>query len=668
MTRHLNYNPGRDSVAYLEAINYGDNRLHILDQLLISLRAEIGRPNHQHHLLIGPRGSGKTHLLRILTAGRIPSDPTLAAAYLPVVMPEETPLRTPGDLLLKFVERLAGYLKKTPPGIDADKTRSACTQCLTALTIARGMKDPLERLPLMAETLEAIGKTLDRILLPIAENMDQTFYLGAKGSRKNPMDEQWALRRIFQDSAHLLLIGAAPVIFGAVEDPSKAFFDFFRTHHLNELSPDEVLEIIRRRLEYEKANPCDDVLRRERITSLIDHFTENSPKLRGLIVITGGLPRFIHLIYEVIVDTDVNRILDTLNGFLDDLTPYFQTRLDPRLIPQAEIDLLHTLASARGPLQPLEIAEELYGVPTNEVSELLNRLHERGLVKRAGRPGGQAVTWDLTEPLYRVWTQFRDNPDAQDLYQMLAKFVALLFSMPDIEKERKNLSEKIASLPDGHIEKFKFASRYRLVENMYNELVHSETGTETSAKTNMGIDGLSINAGKGLELLISLNESLKNGDMNQAQSQLKELRNLNSAYPDDDKVREQLAMGLFNTIAYAGNEGDKKQIQSLLSELLELSAFKADEMMDEQVQKAAMVYSRDMMDLMKKGEAEPARKGIRWLEARMPTHLSDFMRLMTLAVDVLEKGEEKVLAREPEEVKRVVRMVIEKFEKRAPLK
>ena len=81
-----------------------------------------------------------------------------------------------------------------------------------------------------------------------------------------------------------------------------------------------------------------------------------------------------------------------------------------------------------------------------------------------------------------------------------------------------------------------------------------------------------------------------------------------------------------------------------------------------------MGYMMDMFDLMKKGEAEWARKGMRWLEARIPTHLSDFMRPMTLAMDVLEKGEEKALAREPEEVKRVVRMVIEKLKERTPPK
>ena len=261
MARHLHYNPGRDSIEYLEAITCGENRLYILDQLLISLRAEIGRPNHQHHLLIGPRGAGKTHLLRLLTAGRIPLEPALAAAYLPVVMPEETPLRSPGDLFLKFVERLADLLREPPPDIPPDAARTARGLCMTALTTAKGIREPLERLEVMAGALDAVAIALGRIILPIAENMDQTFYLGAQRSRKGPLDEQWALRRHLQETPHIFLIAAAPSIFGAVGDPGKPFYDFFRTHELRELSNDEVLEIIRLRLEQEAATHGVFVLR-----------------------------------------------------------------------------------------------------------------------------------------------------------------------------------------------------------------------------------------------------------------------------------------------------------------------------------------------------------------------------------------------------------------------
>jgi len=551
MARHLNYNPGRDSVEYLEAITCGENRHYILDQLLISLRAEIGRPNHQHHLLIGPRGSGKTHLLRLLTAGRIPKEPALAIAYLPVVMPEETPLRSPGDLFLKFVERLADLLKEPPAGITPDAARVARGVCMTALTTAKGIRDPLERLEVMAAALESAATTLGRIILPIAENMDQTFYLGAQRSRKGPLDEQWALRRHLQQTAHILLIAAAPSIFGAVGDPGKPFYDFFRTHELQELSNDEVLEIIHRRLQEEATNPGLDGMRIERVRCILAHFDEKAPQLRGILAITGGLPRFTHLTYEVIVETDVNKILDTLNAFLDDLTPYFQHRLDPRVIPQPEIDLLHTLALARGPLQPSELAYELYGVSTNEISELLGRLQERGLVKRAGRPGGQAVTWDLTEPLYRVWTQFRDNPDGQDMFRLLGKLVALLFNPEEIEKERKQLEERLFILSDGHSEVKAFRARLRLLENAYVFFETSAKAEKTSVEESACVP---IGTGEA-------------DDREQSEALLAELRMLYQAHPDDAPVREELARGLFNAHFDAGEAGDQEQSEALLAEL-----------------------------------------------------------------------------------------------------
>ena len=705
MTRRLTYNPGRDPVTYLEAINCGENRKSILEQLLISLRGEKDRPNHQHHLIIGPRGSGKTHLLRILTAARIPSDPLLCDAYFPVIMPEETALRTPGDLLLKFVERLSEQLRNTVPGMEPETARKARTQCLSALTIAKAVKNPVERLSLMADTLESVGKTLDRILLPVAENLDQIFYLGALRSRKNPQDEQWALRRYFQSSSRLLLIGAAPAQFGAAADPEKAFYDFFRTHYLEELSNDEVLEIINLRLKFERDNPCPDLLRRERINSLINHFLEKSRQLRGLLVITGGLPRFTHLIYEVVVDTDVSRIFDTLNGFLDELTPYFQARLDPRVLPQAEIDLLHTLASAQGPLQPSEIADALYGVSSNEVSELLRRLQERGLVKRAGRPGGKAVTWDLTEPLYRVWTRFRFDPDGRDLYQMLAKFVALLFSLPDIDKERRFLEEKISSLPDGHMERDKFISRQRLIENAYIEM----SGEKTALVTKIAVAAAPVDMERSIETKASnsfkaLTQAVKTENMTNILSHLEKLRDLYTSHPDDDNIREQLAKGIVNSIYAAGNAGNLDQAlsflddlrelnksfpddgnvreqfakglfktyydlirrddaaelrQPLLSELLGLTDGEAEEAIDKIIIMAVMTYVIRLIDLMKKENTPTlARKGIQWLEKQMPDHLLEFMHLMRLAVDVQEHGEEKALAREPEEVRRVVRMVL----------
>jgi Cdc6-like AAA superfamily ATPase len=108
----LTYNPQRDDADRLDRLTCGESRQALLDQLTLSLRSEIGRENHQHHLLIGPRGSGKTHTLRVLTGSRLEHDSELREAYFPIVLPEETPLRSPADLLLKVIERLVLLLEQ----------------------------------------------------------------------------------------------------------------------------------------------------------------------------------------------------------------------------------------------------------------------------------------------------------------------------------------------------------------------------------------------------------------------------------------------------------------------------------------------------------------------------------------------------------------------------
>jgi hypothetical protein len=126
-------------------------------------------------------------------------------------------------------------------------------------------------------------------------------------------------------------------------------------------------------------------------------------------------------------------------------------------------------------------------------------------------------------------------------------------------------------------------------------------------------------------------------------------------------VRELLATGLVNAIYDAGKAGDSEQSRALLEELLDMFERFPGEPVEEAVQRAVMVYGDSLLALMKAGAAIAAKDGMRRLESRLPGAMAELVRPMMLAMDVLEKGEEQALAREPEEVRRVVRMVLERL-------
>jgi len=726
----LTYNPHRDSAQLLKRLTCGEDRLAVLDQFVLSLRSEINQKNHQHHLIIGPRGSGKTHLLRILTGLSIPNDPDLSNAYFPVVMAEETPLRSPADLFLKISERLAGKLKESPPDGMVKKYRNALPLCLSAISRAKTIRKPVERLDIAAEALSNAAKALDRILVPVVENLDLLLYLGARGRRKGRIDEHWALRRNLQNTKHMILIAAAPTTFGAVGDPNAPFFDFFRTHRLEELENDEVLDIIERRLNEEITCPGPDPERNTRIARLNTRFSKKRPKLRGLLTITGGLPRYAHQMYDVIVETDVRRVIDTLNGFLDKMTPYFQQRLDPRLIPESELDLLHTLAMARGPLQPTELSEKMYGVPTNEVAELLGRLNERGLVeKKRGRPGGKAVTWDITEPLYRVWTRFRFIPSEQELYVLLAEIVALLFSLDEIDAERRSLSLEIGKDYGDDSLNNAFLSRKRLMDAAYEhsgrefmqekiialgklDFKHpglvdkSIESLRSLAETQP--DNIEIQKQFAIGLFIALNHAKEENDLSRRDSLLEEIRALTERYPDDPGVREQLAKGLVNTLNHAKEENDLSRRDSLLEEIRALTErypddpgvrerlamglvntlnhakeendlsrrdnlleeiralterYPDDPGVREQLAMGLMIFGMSIIQqAMMKKDYDQAKSVLAEVEKTGSSDILVLLRLIRLSLASIEIGFDKAMAREPEEIRRTVKLFLEEAE------
>lgn len=429
----LSYTPSHVDREVLERLTAGASRRRLIETLVEAVRAEVGRATHQHHLLIGPRGSGKTHALT-LVAHRLQSDPDLGSRTLPLLLAEEEVARHPADLMRKILEKLADRLAD----LDGTGVAAARKECREALAVLRSEGDDERALEIAVGALEGAAAALDRLLITVVENFDSLLYSGPALSRGTAVPGQWALRRALLASRGLLLVAAAPSFFGEVCDPRAPFYDFFRVHQLDELPPEEMLDLIRTRLAVELENGSPGPRRRERLEALADHFEERSPKLRGTLTLTGGLPRFAHLLFDLVAETDVRRTVDVLARFLDEQTPYFQTRLDPRLIPEAELEVLDFLATSGAPRTPSEIAAGLRAKSPNVVSTYLKRLRERHLVRQAGT-SRRDVRYDVAEPLFRVWRRFRLGRTEREQIVLLAEIIAALFAQPELEADWKAL-------------------------------------------------------------------------------------------------------------------------------------------------------------------------------------------------------------------------------------
>ncbi len=424
----MHYNPHRADPALLDRITSGEARVQLRDGLLATIRDSAKRRSMQHQLLIGARGAGKTHLLRVV-AYRVGVTPALRKLWWPVTLPEEQGIRGPHELFAAFVARIAADLEKpeNTAGIEAatlHAAKAASAEARQAIGKTRGEL----AMRLGYDGLKKISAALGRKILAVVENLDALFYRGVSGGRKEADTEQWGLRRCLQEADFLLLLGAAPTYFGAASDPGAAFQGFFQEHRLEALALDEVIHIAREHMAWLAKD--GDNARSKRAADLLTRFHENKGRLAGMLRITGGLPRFAHLIVNLLIDSEDADSEAQLERLLDEQTPYFQGRLDPRLIPASELEALATIARASGPLRPSELARRL-GVPTGEASVLLERLRERGLARKSGVLGN-AVAWDVAEPLYRVWMAFREGGEPKAVMVALTEMVAALYSVDEL--------------------------------------------------------------------------------------------------------------------------------------------------------------------------------------------------------------------------------------------
>ena len=379
------YNPG--FLADSEIISSFCVRTGEFDSIMESVRECTGNSN-THTIVIGPRGSGKTHLL-LRVAAEVRQE-ALLAGFFPVVFAEESyEVSTIGEFWLECLGRL---VEQAPEGERANLRLSYDDISTTAND--RELTDRC--LGLILDFADHHGK---RVLL-IVENLNMLF------SDLVDPDAGWRLRHTLQTEPRIILLGSATSRFDEIDSPDHALYDLFRVVTLRPLD----------------AYECTVLWQ----TVSGKHSPEGA--IRPLEILTGGNPRLLAIIARFGAGRTFLELMDGLLDLVDDHTEYFKSHLES--LPAQERRVYLALARLWKPATTREIAAQAR-LDTNICSSLLKRLEGRSAVAVEGGTARRRQYY-LTERLYNIYYLLRRGRGSNRVVEALVDFMSCFYSRAEM--------------------------------------------------------------------------------------------------------------------------------------------------------------------------------------------------------------------------------------------
>jgi tetratricopeptide (TPR) repeat protein len=329
----------------------------LVDRIILSATT----PAKHHSLLIGSRGMGKTHLVSLVyyrLQQHRELDDRLIVAWL---REEEWGVDSWLDLVVRIFRALG-----------------------EATVDTKGLLAQLQQVSISdAETLatqlltDLIG---DKTLLLIIENLDELFAgLGEKGQQK--------FRSFLQERQCCTILATTPALFAGVQDCDEPFFELFNQIPLLPLSWEEATVMLQKIAELDGQADLANFLQTP----------AGKARIRAVHHLAGGNPRVYTLFAQFITRESLDELVQAFMKMLDDLTPYYQSRMKELSNQQRKI--IEFLVDRREAVMVKEIATQCF-IEQRVVSGQLRELRNKGYV--VARANGRESFYELTEVLMRL--------------------------------------------------------------------------------------------------------------------------------------------------------------------------------------------------------------------------------------------------------------------------
>lgn len=389
------FSPQRSNPDDLEKILV--QRHDLLAESVERIRDSVLTDNKHHLLFIGPRGIGKTNLVSLIVH-RLKKLPKLQSKMRLAWLNEDETATSFLKLLILIYRDLTQRYPDEFPTADLQRVY--------------GHKPDHARELLGASLLEHLGK---RTLVVIMENLDSLF-------KDMPVEEQRTWRAFVQNHPVFATVGTAQSLFDGVSERTEPFFGFFDTRHLDNLTVDEAITLLRNVAKLNR----DDKLEAYLATPT------GHARVQAIHDLAGGNPR-IYMIFSSFLTVE---LLDDLVRPFEEtadqqLTSYYQERL--RWLSAQQREIVQYLCHQRFPVPVKQIAEGMFA-SHQTIANQLKILRDYRYVR--GNERGREVLYELSEPLMRLALQVKETHDRKPL-SLIVDFLRVWYDRDELEARLK---------------------------------------------------------------------------------------------------------------------------------------------------------------------------------------------------------------------------------------